>query len=80
MTVLGNEGVAGRVQITEVWLYRIRLRAAARPDDGPVAKSRWRFCRAGAAALSDAAANMPVDGRQSIADLRREGGLPHRHL
>ena len=82
MTVLGNEGVAGRVQITEDSIGYIEFGFARRLGlmtallqnrdgafVGPVPE-------AGAAALSDAAADMPVDGRQSIVDPAGKAAYP----
>ena len=74
MTVLGSEGVASRVSITENsigyieygFARRLGLKTALLQNrDGAFVGPAPA---AGAAALADAAANMPPDGRQLISD------------
>ena len=74
MTVLGNEGVARRVSITEDSIGYIEygfarrlglMTALLQNRDGAFVEPAPE---AGAAALANAAANMPADGRQLISD------------
>ena len=82
MLVLGNEGIASRVSTTEDSIGYIEygfarrlglMTALLQNRDGAFVEP---VPEAGAAALTDAAANMPADGRQSIPDPAGRAAYP----